>query len=70
MEHPLKRHREGLGLSQKGLADKLGCSQSMVSHIEKGVRKADPRQAIEWEQKTGIPKGAFCPDVWPAEAAA
>lgn len=55
-KHPLLTFREASDLSQQGLADLLGCSQSLVAHIELGERTVSKDNAAEWEEKTGIPR--------------
>lgn len=40
MTNQFKQTRESLNLTQKQLAEKLGCSRVTVSRIETGARKA------------------------------
>lgn len=56
MKHPLQAYREAQELTQKGLADVLGCSQSLVALIESGERGVSKANAETWEEKTGIPR--------------
>lgn len=61
MTHPLKKYREEHGLTQAKLASLLGVSDATVTHIENGRRRVTPERAIDWEEKTGIPKSYLCP---------
>lgn len=58
--HELRRVRERLGLTQQGLADALGVSQSAVSQMESGATRITRRtkvqvQAIERQSQKGEP---------------
>jgi DNA-binding transcriptional regulator YdaS (Cro superfamily) len=49
---PLKEYRKKINATQEELAELLGISQTLVSHIEKGLRPITPTQAINIEKKT------------------
>jgi transcriptional regulator with XRE-family HTH domain len=71
MKHPLEAFREERELSQQGLADLLGCSQSLVAHIEAGNREVTKDNAEKWEEVTGIPRlSLLYPKDYPYPAAA
>lgn len=61
MENPLKDYREQNGLSQRDLADILGCSRGLVSLIETGERPITPENADTWAQLLGIPRSRLHP---------
>ena len=50
--NPLKEYRTKNNLTQLQLAIKLGCSQSLVTHIESGRRRVSWENAISWEKRT------------------
>ena len=60
----LKTYRKARRLNQKELAELLGVSVSMVSHLEKGIRRITPDKAVEWEPVLGIPRAKLCPEVF------
>jgi transcriptional regulator with XRE-family HTH domain len=62
MAHPLEHYRKKRGLTQGALAAELGCSPALISHIENGRRHITREYAIDWEQKTSIPREVlmFC----------
>ncbi len=66
MIHPLKAYREQNALTQDALAEILGISRAMVTHIENGRRPVTPRKAIDWERQTGIPRTVLCPEIFGA----
>lgn len=50
----LKEARESSGLTQIGLADRLGMTQSQVSKCERGERRLDLIELQAWCQALGI----------------
>lgn len=70
MTHPLKAYREQHAMTQDALAEMLGIGRAMVTHIETGRRSITARNAIAWEQKTGIPRSVLCPEIFGEAAAA
>ncbi len=56
MKHPLHVFREAGDLTQQGMADLLGCSQSLIALIESGERGVTKVHAEAWEKTTGIPR--------------
>lgn len=66
MKHPLHAYRESRQLTQKGMADLLGCSQTLISLIENGDRSVSKDNAEKWEGATGIPRLTLMfPDEYP-----
>lgn len=61
LTHPLKKYREEHGLTQGQLAEILGVSDATVTHIENGRRRVTPERAVDWEERTGIPRATLCP---------
>lgn len=49
----LKRLREAAGLTQRGLATRLGVSQPKVAHVESAQRVARPEDVAEWGRAVG-----------------
>ncbi len=64
MTHPLKQYRADHALTQGQLAEVLGVSDATITHIENGRRRVTPENAIEWEEKIGIPRARLCPKVF------
>jgi transcriptional regulator with XRE-family HTH domain len=62
-EHPLKTYRTAEGLTQAGLAAKLGVTDVTVSRWETGARKIELDLIASISEKTGIPKSALRPDL-------
>ena len=63
--HPLRSFREqNNNMTQGELAELLGVSRALVSHIECGIRRIDPFVVREWSEKTGIPREKLCPEVF------
>ena len=50
----LRTLRKELGISQRSLAQQLGVSQSLVSHIEAGAKSPSLRIALQIEQILGV----------------
>jgi transcriptional regulator with XRE-family HTH domain len=67
-EHPLAQYRKAAGLSRAQLADKLGITEAMVGHVERGVRRISAERAKEWERDHGIPPAIVRPDLFAALA--
>jgi transcriptional regulator with XRE-family HTH domain len=67
-KHILREYREQHDLTQHQLADMLGCSASMVAHIENEFRNISPERAIAWEPILGIPKEKLCPRIFAVAA--
>ncbi len=55
----LRGAREGAGLTQAEVADRLGLSQSQVSKCERGERRLDVIELREWCGALGIGLAAF-----------
>ena len=55
----LKVAREGAGLTQAELAERLGMSQSQVSKCERGERRLDVIELREWCMALGVGLPAF-----------
>ncbi len=55
----LKEAREGAGLTQIEVAERLGLSQSQVSKCERGERRVDVIELREWCRAIGIGLPAF-----------
>ena len=68
-KNPIQGYREAKGLSQGEMAELLGCSDALISHIETGKRSITPERAIEWEPILGIPRSRLCPAIFQREAA-
>lgn len=62
----LATYRKKHGLTQEQFADMLGCSQGMITHIERGRRTFSPQVAIQVEQITAgeIKKSDLRPDIF------
>ena len=48
----LKNFRKQHDLTRQELADMLGCSYSLIAHIEKNIRRITPENALLWEKRT------------------
>lgn len=66
-QHALRKYRAERGLSRDQLANLIGCTPAMVSHIENGIRRASVELAMRADSK-GVPKELLRPDVWPSAA--
>jgi transcriptional regulator with XRE-family HTH domain len=53
-------------MTQEQLADLLGVSVALITHIETGKRLVTPENAIVWEKKTGISRVRLCPEIFGA----
>lgn len=62
-DHPLKRYRDKLGLTQEALATELGVHSVTVSRWETGAREIVPRLLPVICRKTGIPLEELRPDL-------
>jgi transcriptional regulator with XRE-family HTH domain len=60
----LIKYRETNGLSRSQLAGLLGCSESYVGHVERGVRRLSWQTAIDWEKKLGISRKRLAPHIF------
>lgn len=68
--HPLRAYREKESLSQDDLAARLGVSRQMIGLIESGNRRVAAESVLDWESKTGVPRHALRPDIYPQGQAA
>lgn len=68
MAHPLRAYRKKHRLTQAQLAKRLRVSRALIGLIETGDRDVDPRNAVEWERETGIPRAELCPTVFQVSA--
>lgn len=59
--NPLRQYRESHDLSQQELADRLGCSRQMVSHLERGDRDFTLDMALKIEKELGINRAVILP---------
>lgn len=50
----LRQYREGAGLTQEQLGERVGASRWAISHYEAGRRKPADRIALRLERETGI----------------
>jgi transcriptional regulator with XRE-family HTH domain len=53
----LKSERERLGVTQTELADRLGNTQTFVSKCERGERRIDAVELVEFAEALGIQPG-------------
>lgn len=53
INNPIKDYRASKGWSLKRLADRLGVSVQLISHIENGRRQITAEKAVDWELRTG-----------------
>lgn len=62
----LKKFRADKNLTQQQLAEMLGVSQSLIAHLEAGIRTITPKRAVEWERRTNgeLSRTALRPDLW------
>ncbi len=60
------KYRTENNLTRAELAKQLGCSHSLIQHIESGLRSVTPKKAKEWEKITngGLPKELTCPEIF------
>jgi len=67
----ITKYREENELTRKDLAKLLGCSPSLIQHIESGIRSVTPINAKKWEKITdgGLPKELTCPEIFGDAAA-
>lgn len=70
-EHIFTQYRKDHGtggkpLSESALAGILGCSRSLISLIELGIRPITPENAKEWERKINLTKEQMCPEIFGA----
>lgn len=70
MSNPLKSYRTQNQLSQEAVAEKLGISRQMVSFLENGERDFTADMAVLIEQKLGINRVMFRPDLFRRREAA
>jgi DNA-binding transcriptional regulator YdaS (Cro superfamily) len=63
----LKKHK----LTQKELADRLGCHQTLISQLVLGTLTISAERAVEFEKKTRgeIHRADLRPDLWSRRAA-
>lgn len=47
-------YRNRNGLTQAELADRLGCSQAFIAHIESGRRPVPFRKCVAWSRALGV----------------
>jgi transcriptional regulator with XRE-family HTH domain len=66
---PLRAYREKKKLSQEDLAALLGVSRQMVGMLETGDRQFTAEMAVLIEEKTGINRVMFRPDLFRKRAA-
>jgi transcriptional regulator with XRE-family HTH domain len=66
---PLRAYREKKRLSQEDLAALLGVSRQMVGMLETGERGYTAEMAVLIEEKTGINRVMFRPDLFRKRAA-
>jgi DNA-binding transcriptional regulator YdaS (Cro superfamily) len=52
-EHPIKRYRERVGLSQDALARQIGVTQGMIWQWEQGLAEITADRAVAIEEKIG-----------------
>lgn len=52
--HPITEFRKLTGISQKDLAEKVGCKRWMINRIEARERTPSPKLAISIQEETGI----------------
>ncbi|WP_087865076.1 helix-turn-helix domain-containing protein [Comamonas thiooxydans] len=55
----LRSHRRAAGLTQVELADRLGETQVFVSKCERGERRIDLVETMEWCRAIGVPFASF-----------
>jgi transcriptional regulator with XRE-family HTH domain len=69
MSNPLLTYRKLRGLSQESVAALLGVSRQMVGFLEQGERNFTAEMAVKIEQKLGIDRVHFRPDLFKRRAA-
>lgn len=60
--HPLRAYRQAHGITQKALAERLGCSQGYIALIESRERGIKPATARIWGETLGLDPARL---VWP-----
>lgn len=55
----LRKHRQDVGMTQIELAARLGETQVFVSKCERGERRLDLVETIEWCRAIGVPFAGF-----------
>jgi transcriptional regulator with XRE-family HTH domain len=60
--HPVYLWRQASGVSQRSLADEIGCNQSFLSLIEAGERSPSLVMAARLKRATGLPLETFVKD--------
>ncbi|WP_299076425.1 helix-turn-helix transcriptional regulator [uncultured Paraglaciecola sp.] len=63
----LKKYRKKHQITQKQLADRLGCSQANIALIESGRQDIGVRKLHGWCQQLGVSLVDIIPDAIPAE---
>lgn len=58
----LKAIREALGIEQTVVAERLGVTKQMVSMMERGLRKINLDQFVEWCEALGVKPSAVLED--------
>jgi transcriptional regulator with XRE-family HTH domain len=58
----LKAIREARGIEQTVVAERLGVTKQMVSMMERGLRKINLDQFVEWCEALGVKPSAFWED--------
>lgn len=53
-DHPLAERRKEIGLSQKALAQAVGCQRWMINRIEKRERRPSRDLAVRIQEATGV----------------
>lgn len=61
---PLKAYRDEHHLSQQDIADRLGVSRALVGLLETGKRDYTAAMAVLIEEKLGIGRERFRPDLF------
>ena len=64
MANPLLAYRQKNKLTQGQLAERLGKSRQMVSHLENGKREFSAEIAVLIEKHTGIDRVSLRPDLF------
>jgi transcriptional regulator with XRE-family HTH domain len=57
--HPVYLWRKSSGVSQRSLADAIGCNQSFLSLLEAGERSPSLALAARLKRATGLPLETF-----------
>jgi transcriptional regulator with XRE-family HTH domain len=69
MSNPLKAYRTAKKLSQGEIAEKLGVSRAMVGFLENGEREYSAEMAVLIEERLGLNRVLFRPDLFRRRAA-